>query len=75
VCQNRIVNETQIPNINNKKETINMPKIMSGKQKKKIYKVELAKAQRELINASSRKKKKNIPEEQLLDLVFLAQED
>ncbi len=52
-----------------------MPKIMSGKQKKKIYKVELAKAQRELINASSRKKKKNIPKEQLLDLVFLAQED
>ena len=47
-----------------------MPKIMSGKQKKKIYKVELAKAQRELINASSRKKKKNIPKEQLLDLVF-----
>ena len=43
-----------------------MPKIMSGKKKRKLFRIELANAQRALSNSTKQSKKQKVSEEEEL---------
>ena len=46
-----------------------MPKIMSGKKKRNLFRIELANAQRALSNSTKQSKKQEVSEEELSNLI------